>query len=78
MRKQSMASVVTQGEAWGMVEVQDSATDARAKLIAFTPLGHSWLRAYTDAVAMAQKEFRQAIGEEVATVALLGLEAYAT
>jgi len=78
MRKQSMANVVTQGEAWGIVEVQTSTTDARARHIAFTPLGLSWLRAYNDAVAQAQAEFRQTIGEEVATVVLLGLEAYAT
>jgi len=76
MRKQSMASAVMQGEAWGIVEVTPDATDARARRIVFTPLGQSWLRAYNEAVAHAQAEFRQAVGDDVATVALLGLETY--
>lgn len=76
MRKQSMSTVVAQGEAWGVVETRPDPTDTRARRIVFTPLGQSWLSAYNEAVAQAQAEFRQVVGEDVATVTLLGLEAY--
>ena len=43
----------------------------------FTPLGQEWLQVYGRAVAQAQAEFRAAVGDDVATVAALALEAYA-
>ena len=43
----------------------------------FTPTGLDWLAAFRDAVAQAEAEFRAAVGDEVATVVALGLEAYA-
>ena len=76
MTKQAMATLVTQCEAWGMVERQDDPTDARAKRICFTPAGMAWVLAYQDAVIQAQGELEQAVGPEVATVIALGLEAY--
>jgi hypothetical protein len=36
----------------------------------------AWLQAYQAAVDQAQAELGQAIGDEVATVVALGLEAY--
>ena len=39
-------------------------------------MGLAWLDAFRQAVAQAEAEFRAAVGEEVATVVALGLEAY--
>lgn len=76
MTKQAMAALVTQCEAWGMVQREDDPRDARARRIVFTPSGHAWLQAYQAAVDQAQAELAQAVGEDVATVVALGLEAY--
>jgi DNA-binding MarR family transcriptional regulator len=76
MTKQAMAALVTQCEAWGMVRREDDAADARARRIVFTASGQAWLQAYQAAVDQAQAELAQAVGEEVATVVALGLEAY--
>jgi len=77
MAKQSMASLVDQCEAWGLVTREDDARDARARLVRFTPTGLAWLEAFRGAVAQAEAEFRAEVGEDVATVVALGLEAYA-
>ena len=74
--KQAMGALVVQCEAWGMLERHADASDARARVLRFTPLGLAWLDAYRAAVAQAQAEMRAAIGDEVCTVVLLGLEAY--
>jgi DNA-binding MarR family transcriptional regulator len=76
MSKQAMGTLVTQCEAWGMVRREGSAADARAKRVVFTDTGLAWLSAYQDAVAQAEAEMRAAVGDEVATVIALGLEAY--
>ena len=77
MSKQAMADLVDQCEAWGLVVREPDPRDARARLIRFTPLGLDWLRAFRLAVAQAEAEFRDAVGDEVATVVAIGLEAYA-
>lgn len=74
--KQAMGKLVDLCAAWGLVERQPDARDARAIRIVFTHTGAQWLAAYQRAVAQAQAEFRQAVGAEVATVVQLGLEAY--
>ena len=76
MTKQAMAALVTQCEAWGMVQREDDPRDARARRIVFTPSGMAWLQAYRAAVDQAQAELAQAVGDEVATVVALGLESY--
>ncbi len=76
MTKQAMATLVTQCEAWGMVQRTAHPGDARARQISFTATGLAWLHAYRDAVAQAQEEMRAAVGTEVTTVITLGLEAY--
>ncbi|MFZ3117216.1 MAG: MarR family transcriptional regulator, partial [Variovorax sp.] len=43
----------------------------------FTADGLAWLEAFRKAVAQAEEEFRASVGNEVATVVILGLEAYA-
>jgi len=78
MSKQAMGDLVTQCEAWGLVTREADPLDARARLIRFTPTGLDWLAAFQEAVAQAEAEFRAAVGDEVATVVALGLEAYAS
>ena len=47
------------------------------KCVVFTATGLAWLQAFRRAVVQAQAEFTQAVGAPVATVVMLGLEAYA-
>ncbi len=64
MSKQAMGDLVTQCD------------DARARRIVFTATGLLWLDAFRQAVAQAQREFQTLVGDDVATVVALGLEAY--
>jgi DNA-binding MarR family transcriptional regulator len=77
MSKQAMGSLVDQCEAWGLVRRETEMRDRRARLIVFTPTGLDWLEAFREAVEQAEAEFRQEVGDQVATVVALGLEAYA-
>lgn len=77
MSKQAMGTLVNTCEAWGMVERRPDPTDARARWVQYTPTGLAWLHAYQEATAQAEEEMRLAVGEEVATVVSIGLEAYA-
>ena len=77
MTKQAMGDLVTQCEAWGLVVRERDPLDARARLVRFTETGLAWLRAFRDAVQQAEAEFRHEVGGDVATVVVLGLEAYA-
>lgn len=77
MTKQAMANLVDQCEAWGLVTREADPLDARARRVCFTPTGLAWLRAFRDAVAQAEAEFRAEVGPDVATVVAIGLEAYA-
>ena len=77
MTKQAMANLVDQCEAWGLVTREADPLDARARRVCFTPVGLTWLQAFRDAVAQAEAEFRAEVGNEVATVVSIGLEAYA-
>jgi DNA-binding MarR family transcriptional regulator len=76
MSKQAMGDLVTQCEAWGLVTREDDPHDKRAKRVVFTESGLLWLEAFRRAVVQAEEEFRQAVGQDVATVVALGLEAY--
>jgi hypothetical protein len=51
--------------------------DARARRVMFTSDGLAWLQAFRNAVAQAEAEFRASVGDDVATVVTIGLEAYA-
>jgi DNA-binding MarR family transcriptional regulator len=77
MTKQAMGKLVDQCEAWGLVTREDDPLDARARRVVFTEIGLAWLQAFRGAVLQAEQEFREAVGQEVATVVALGLEAYA-
>lgn len=76
MSKQAMGDLVTQCEAWGLVTRELDAYDKRAKRVLFTEDGLLWLGAFERAVTQAETEFKTAVGQDVATVVALGLEAY--
>ena len=78
MSKQAMGDLVDQCLAWGLVRREPDPLDGRARRIVFTEDGLAWLRAFEWAVGQAEAEFRQEVGEAVATVVTLGLEAYAS
>jgi DNA-binding MarR family transcriptional regulator len=78
MSKQAMGDLVDQCEAWGLVLRQPDPRDGRARRVIFTETGLQWLHAFHRAVSQAQAEFAQTVGDQVATVVLLGLEAYVT
>jgi DNA-binding MarR family transcriptional regulator len=77
MSKQAMGDLVDQCEAWGLVRRGSDQRDARAKTVVFTADGLAWLAAFQAAVGQAEQEFKDAVGNEIATVVALGLEAYA-
>jgi DNA-binding MarR family transcriptional regulator len=77
MSKQAMGDLVDQCEAWGLVAREPDRRDARSRVVRFTPTGLAWLQAFRDAVAQAEAEFRTEVGQDVATVVTIGLEAYA-
>ena len=77
MSKQAMGDLVDQCEAWGLVVREPDPHDTRARLVRFTPTGLAWLQAFKEAVVQAEAEFRSEVGPDVATVVMLGLEAYA-
>ena len=77
MSKQAMADLVDQCEAWGLVVREDDPRDRRAKRVKFTATGLDWLQAFRDAVAQAEAEFNEAVGDDIAVVVKIGLEAYA-
>ena len=77
MSKQAMGDLIDQCDAWGLVRREPDPYDKRARRVVFTESGLLWLEAFRVAVTLAEEEFRQAVGTEVATVVALGLEAYA-
>jgi len=76
MSKQAMGNLVNQCEAWGLVKREGDSRDARARQLVFTEAGLAWLAAFQMAVAQAEEEFKASVGDDVATVVALGLEAY--
>ena len=72
-----LTDLADQCEAWGLVTREADPLDARARQVRFTATGLAWLRAFQDAVAQAEAEFREEVGADVATVVSIGLEAYA-
>lgn len=78
MSKQAMGALVDQCEAWGLVTRGPDPLDARARRVLFTTDGLAWLDAFRRSVAQAEAEFRASVGQDIATVVALGLEAYAS
>ena len=78
MSKQAMGDLVDQCDAWGLVTREPDPRDARARVVRFTATGLLWLEAFRHAVQQAEEEFRDEVGQAVATVVKIGLEAYAS
>jgi DNA-binding MarR family transcriptional regulator len=78
MSKQAMGDLVDQCEAWNLVVREPDSQDARVRRVRFTGTGLAWLQAFKEAVAQAEAEFRAEVGAEIATVVMIGLEAYAS
>ena len=78
MSKQAMGALVDQCEAWGLVTRGPDPLDARARRVLFTADGLAWLDAFRRSVAQAEAEFRASVGNDIATVVTIGLEAYAS
>jgi DNA-binding MarR family transcriptional regulator len=76
MTKQAMGKLVDQCLAWGLVQRLPDPHDARARRIVFTEVGLAWLGGFERAVRLAEAEFRELVGQDMATVVALGLEAY--
>lgn len=76
MTKQAMGALVDQCEAWGLVTRGPDPLDARARRVLFTADGLAWLDAFRGAVTQAEREFRGSVGNDIATVVTIGLEAY--
>ena len=74
--KQAMGDLVTQCEAWGLVTRSLDGVDKRARRVMFTAMGLDWLAAFERAVGQAEAEFKESVGQDVATVVGMGLEAY--
>jgi DNA-binding MarR family transcriptional regulator len=74
--KQGMSELVNQCVNWGLVQKCEDPSDARAKIIKFTDAGISWLKAFERAVRVAELEFHEEVGKDVATVTELALEVY--
>ena len=73
MSKQAMGDLVSQCEAWGLVQRRPDPRDARARQVLFTDIGLQWLAGFRRAVAQAEQEFKAEVGADVATVVALSL-----
>lgn len=76
MTKQAMSELVMQCEALGLVRRLPDLEDARAKIVALTPVGLEWLDALGDAVRHAEAEMREAIGDKATASLIDALNGY--
>lgn len=76
--KQAMSVLVKQCTAWGLVQQDAGVSDKRACRVVFTPLGLEWRAAFGRAARVVEQAFVERVGFDVAAVAALGLETYAS
>jgi DNA-binding MarR family transcriptional regulator len=62
MTKQAMGELVSQCVALKLVSSRVDPTDKRARIVRFTPQGLTWLRAFRDAVELAETEMQREVG----------------
>lgn len=62
MTKQAMGQLIAQCETLGLVYRELDPTDARAKIVRFTPAGLEWLVAFKSALEQSEREMRQKLG----------------
>lgn len=63
MTNAAMTELIDQCEALGLVERATDPADGRARVVCFTVAGLAWLDAFGRAVARAQKEMAEEIGQ---------------
>lgn len=74
--KQSMGELINQLEANGILERRPDPADGRAKIVFFTEAGLAWLEAFGTALANAEREMAQKLGESRFKTLKLALAAY--
>lgn len=77
MTNAAMNELIGQCEELGLVERVADPTDKRARIVRFTPAGLAWLDDFGRAVAVAQEEMVQEVGNRSLSVLLEDLAAYA-
>ena len=76
MTKQSMADLVAQCERLGLVTRRPDTSDARAKMIVFTPKGRRLIKVIRQAITKMEREMRNQIGAVLHKQVRLGLTLY--
>lgn len=76
MTNAAMTELVDQCEAIGLVERKVDPTDKRARVVCFTPLGEQWLTDFGRAVARAQQEMLDEVGNPAMDTLLTALKHY--
>ncbi len=76
MTKQSMSELVGQLEKLGIVARRVDPTDARARIIYFTPHGIRWLEAFHQALTQAENEMADLIGTDALNAMKCSLQTY--
>lgn len=77
MTNAAMTELIDQCESIGLVERLADPADKRVRIVRFTPTGESWLKDFGRAVAQAQREMSNEVGENQLTVVLAALASYA-
>lgn len=77
MTNAAMTELIGQCEEIGLVERVSDPADKRARIVRFTPAGLAWLDDFGRAVAVAQEEMVQEVGNRNLSVLLKDLAAYA-
>lgn len=77
MTNAAMNELIGQCEELGLVERVADPADKRARIVRFTPAGLAWLDDFGRAVAVAQEEMVQEVGNRNLSVLLKDLAAYA-
>ena len=76
MTNAAMTELIDQCESIGLVERMADPADKRVRIVRFTPGGEKWLKDFGRAVAQAQREMTEDVGERELSVVLLALARY--
>ncbi|MGE4335162.1 MAG: MarR family winged helix-turn-helix transcriptional regulator [Pigmentiphaga sp.] len=77
MTNAAMTELIDQCVLLGLVERVADPSDKRVRIVRFTPGGLAWLDAFGEAVALAQQEMADAIGDDSLSLLLDALGRYA-
>lgn len=76
MTNAAMTELIDQCVAMGLVERHDDPADRRVRIVRFTDAGRVWLSAFGRAVATAEQELANEIGERNMSMLLKRLDSY--